>query len=258
MEFKVTKILDQGTDNPIINRIHLQFSEMISCGFFWIEEEKQKEFRGLLFNLMGELLKIEKSVNNYTKAEDAIILKINSPDGIKYQKNGFLYDDPTIELNEKFEDFLIKSVVSIRKFVKVCSYIINKNFDGHKALYKYISNNFKPETSFYKWFEVRSRLVKEIYDLRGLVEHEELKIDKFEVKIIENRITIILPKIAGTELVLREYMQGGLKFLFDYYEHMIAQLLSTIYKGYGKIIILQKEQMSNNRNFKYIIDFNIK
>ncbi|MDP3683641.1 MAG: hypothetical protein Q8S01_06875, partial [Ignavibacteria bacterium] len=113
-------------------------------------------------------------------------------------------------------------------------------------------------TSFYKWFEVRSRLVKEIYDLRGLVEHEELKIDKFEVKIIENRITIILPKIAGTELVLREYMQGGLKFLFDYYEHMIAQLLSTIYKGYGKIIILQKEQMSNNKNFKYIIDFNIK
>lgn len=258
MQFKLTKILDQGTNNPIVNRINLQFSEMISCGFFWREEEKQKEFRGLLFKLMEELLKVEQTVNDYIKMEEDSINKINSPEGIKYQKNGFSYDDPTLKLREIFEEFLIKSVVSIRKFTKVCSYILNKDFVSHKALYKYLVANLKPESSFYKWIANSSESVKEIYNLRGLVEHEELKIDKFDVAIEENKIKINLPKISDTELTLREYMQGELKFLFNYFEHMIAKLLSIIYSGFGKIVALNDEEMSKNRNFKYIIDFNAK
>lgn len=258
MKFKVTKILDQGTNNPIVNRIYLQFSDMISCGFFWIENEKQKKFQGLLYKLMEELLKVEQSVNEYVKTEKDAIEIVNSPNGIKYQKNGFSYDDPTLVLHEKFENFLIKSVVSIRKFVNICSFILNEDFKSHLALYKYLTTILKTESSFYKWFDERSKCIKEIYDLRGLAEHEELKIDRFDIEIVENNIKINLPKIANTELKLREYTQDGLKFLFNYYEYMIAQLLSIIYKGFGRIVKIEKDEMSKNNNYKYIIDFNAK
>lgn len=258
MDIKVVKILDQGTDNPIVNRMYLQFAEMTRCGFFWIEDEKQREFRGLLYKLMIEMLNVEKYSKEYSELEGISINKVNSSDGIKYQKNGFSYDDPSMQLHELFNNFLIKCVISIRKFVKVGSYILDIKFNGHKDLSKYIIKTFNPETHFYKWFEERGKYIKEIYDLRGLAEHEELKLSHFEVELIDKKVKIILPKISDTEVLIKEYIESCMKFLFNYFEHSIAQFLTFIYNGYGMIRVLSEEEMRNHRNFKYIIDLNVK
>ncbi|MEE9431935.1 MAG: hypothetical protein V3V16_12885 [Melioribacteraceae bacterium] len=256
MQFKIAKILDQGTDNPIVNRIFLQFSYLAKGGFFWREEDKQKQFSDLLFNLMTSLLKVENAYKEYLKIEEKSIQNINSVNGVKYQKNGFAYDDPTLVLQERFEEFLIKAVVSIRKFTNICTYVLDKRFSSHKSFHKFFLTNLKEGSKFHSWFENGGQIVKEIYDLRALVEHEDLKVDKFDVKIKGDKILIIQPKIFKIDHTLKDYMDESNKFLFTYFETVIAQLLSIIYRGPGKIVELEENQMKSD-NFRYIIDFNL-
>ncbi|NOV02722.1 hypothetical protein [Paenibacillus planticolens] len=59
--FKLTKILKQGTDNAIINRINLQYSEMLKSGFIQVEEKQKNMINLNIFESMKDLLSAEDS-----------------------------------------------------------------------------------------------------------------------------------------------------------------------------------------------------
>ena len=139
--FKITKILSSGTANPIVNRLSLQFFDILGRNLLSLSQEDSDKIKKLLFELMKKMLKAEEAKISYLQQEDMAIQKILSKNGIKFQQNAISYDDPTEDLKKKFEDFLINSAISIRKIVKIADVIFNKYFgDGVGALAKYLSS----------------------------------------------------------------------------------------------------------------------
>lgn len=73
IKFNISKILDEGTANPIINRMSLQFAEILDSGFLELQVERSDIIKKLLFECMEKLLKVEKAKNSYLLVENKAI-----------------------------------------------------------------------------------------------------------------------------------------------------------------------------------------
>jgi len=243
-----------GTNNAIFNRIFLQFSQMIKCGAFWIEEEKQQEFSNLLYYLMNEMLKTELTVKEYFKIENDYIKRIETKEAIIENNTSIIYEDPSFELHKIFEDFLIRSIISIRKFLRVASYIIEVEYKDHRKFVNYIQSKLSVDSHNHKVLGDVAQIIKNIFDFRNLIEHEQLEVERFKIFQNNDNLGVSLPKIKGKDEYLRDYMYGTIHQLFNYFEDMIALLLKSIYRGLGEIIALPEDKWEENKGFKYKID----
>ena len=128
-EFIFKKIFDHGTRNPIVNRITLQFFDILDTGLIDLSRRRIEDWKNFLFECMKELIKAEESKNAYIIVEDKAIQRISSQDGVKFQPHAFNYEDPTENLKRHFEDFLIRCVIAIRKVVKIAEVVFNRSFN---------------------------------------------------------------------------------------------------------------------------------
>jgi len=253
--FKVAKILNSGTANPIVNRLSLQFFDILGRNLLSISTEDLEKIKKLLFELMKKMLKAEEAKISYLQQENLAIQKILSKNGIKFQRNAILYDDPTEDLKKKFEDFLVNSVISIRKVVKIADIVFNKNFgDGVGSLAKYLSSLFDKKSPEIKMIEEDTLWVKELFDLRRLVEHDELELKPFNISFKPNgNLHIYIPHLPNGKASVREYIEITLENCLTFCEDIIALLLNTRCLKGIKIVLIPEDKRSDFGNFKYTI-----
>ncbi len=115
---KITKISDKGISDPVVGRIYFQFIEMLDTNTIELKNKSLENFDNLLFSLTEDFLKVEEYVENYLRIENEAVLKIKKGK-VKIEGNTIKYDNPTPKLKEKFEHFLIRSVMILRKLTKI-------------------------------------------------------------------------------------------------------------------------------------------
>jgi len=253
-KFKFTKILNQGTNNPIVNRISLQFSDMLDRNLIDLSKQKIEKIKKHLFECMKDLLKAEESKNAYIKIEDQAIQKIKSKNGVRFQRYAFSYEDPTENLKKHFEDFLIRCVIAIRRVVKIAEVVFDKSFDGPRGLKKHLKTLFPESSDEMKMIEDDSVWIKRLYDLRGKAEHDELVIERFDVIISSERNPLIkIPRLVDNGAPIREYIKVTLENCFTFCEDMIAMFLNTKCSKEVQIVLLPENLRPKYRNFKYVL-----
>lgn len=250
--FKLTKILNQGTDNPIINRINLQFSEMLKSGFIQVEETQKDKINSVLFECMKDLISAEESFHSYINLENSEIESISNGNYVR-TSNSIQYDDPTIQLVKFFEMFVMRCVIALRRTIKIAELVLNMKFDGPKKLLSHLKNRFENDKEYLRMLDEDTEWYVELYDIRGAVEHSEININKFEVDIYDERIAIRIPELAEKRVTLREYMDVTLYNVCSYCEDFIAMIFSLVCFDLVRIIKLQDDDMKDHRNFRYII-----
>lgn len=132
--FVIKKILDVGTDSPLVNRVMLQFGEIVDSGFIKLDDSQKQEFKKVLSECTNDLLKAEESVKEYFRIEDSAISKIASGDGIAHQTGAYSFEDPTLDLKKHFEEFLFRAVIAVRRTIKLASIIFKREIKGPEEL----------------------------------------------------------------------------------------------------------------------------
>ncbi|MDH4271834.1 MAG: hypothetical protein OEW18_07640 [Candidatus Aminicenantes bacterium] len=254
-EYKVTKILDQGTSNPIVNRLGLHFFDILDRNLKDLPEKRKEKIKQHLFECMKDLLKAEELKNAYITTENQAIQKIMSKNRLQFQTHAFSYEDPTEILKKYFEDFLIRCVIAVRKVVKIANIVFLKSIDGPKELKEYLKTLFPPTSPEMKMIEEDSRWIKKLYDLRGKAEHEELNIERFEAIIpTEGRPVIKLPRLPSAGATLREYLEVTLDDCLTFCEDMTVIFLNTKCSEEVQIVLIPEGLRHKYQDFKYILD----
>ena len=250
----MTKISDKGTSNPIVNRIYFQFSKILNTNTIELKNESLKNFNDLLYSLMEDFLKIEEYGEKYLRIENEAVSKIKKGE-VEIDGSTITYDDPTPKLEENYEHFLIRSVMVLRKLIKIASIIFETEFKSGKKLNSYIKNKFRKDSNIIKWIDSNSEWIKELYDDRGNVEHEELDMTHFDIEVSKNgSFNPILPIIIGRKIPINIYLTNKFNLLFNYIETMIALLLNQKVKSPLRIVSIKKEERKNYNDFKYKLD----
>jgi len=254
-EFKIAKTLDHGTNNPIINRISLQFFDILGRNLIDLPEERIEKVKEYLFECMKDLIKAEESKNAYMTVENQAIQRIMSQKRVQFQPHAFSYEDPTENLKKHFEDFLIRCVIAIRKVVKIAEVVFLKSFDGPKNLKKYLKTLFPDSSPEIKVIEEDSVWIKKLYDLRGKAEHDELAIESFDVAIPDDgRPLIKILRFPSSGVTIREYLEVILENCFTFCEDMTVILLNTRCSKKVQIVLIPENLRPRYRDFKYVLD----
>ncbi|MBI1928986.1 hypothetical protein HYR99_32665 [Candidatus Poribacteria bacterium] len=259
LEFKCTTMLNQGTDNPIVNRIGLQFFDILNS--VDLSKPKKDEIEVYLFECMKDLIRAEELKKAYAELEEQAIQKIVSKEGVQFQHLGFSYDDPTEALKRYFDDFLIRCVIAIRKIIKIAEIISNKKLEGPGQLKQYLNTLFADSTPEMKMIKDDSKWVMELFDLRRQVEHEVLIINPFDLTISPNgRGSISLPRVISSSgfpsggALIGEYLEVTLENCFTFCEDMMAILLNTCMIKGVQIVQIPEELRPQHQGFKYVLD----
>lgn len=252
--FKVTKILNSGTANPIVNRLSLQFFDILGRNLLALSQEDLEKIKKLLFELMKKMLKAEEAKISYLQQEDMAIQKILSKNGIKFQQNAISYDDPTEDLKKKFEDFLVNCIISIRKIVKIADIIFNKYFeDCVGSLAKYLRRLFDKGSPEVRMIEEDTPWVKKLFELRESVEHDELGLTPFNISLHpDGGVQISIPRLPDEKACIREYIEVTLENCLTFCEDFIALLLNTKCLEGVQIILIPEDMrpILNNLNIQ--------
>lgn len=254
-EFKITKMLNHGTNNPIVNRISLQFFDILDRNLIDLPEQRIEKVKKYLLECMKDLIKAEESKSAYVTVENQAIQKVMSQEGVQFQPHAFSYEDPTENLKKYFEDFLIRCVIAVRKVVKIAEIVFLKSFDGPKALKKHLRTLFPDSSPEIKMIEKDSVWIKELYDLRGKTEHDELVIELFDVTISnDGRPLIKIPRLPSNGAKIRKYLEVTLENCFTFCEDMTAMLLNTRCSKQVQIVLVPECLRPRYRDFKYVLD----
>ena len=247
--------MDEGTDNLIVNRLMAQFAEILDTNIIHISKEKREEIKKVLFDCGTDLLKVEKHLKQYSKVINKAIYKIKSGIGFKIQDIAIQYDYPSIELEGLFEEFLIRCVITIRRVRKIAEIILDENLKDHKTFNKRLDELFADDNDYIKMLTEDRVWIKELIDIRGMAEHEELEITNFSVTVGgDEKLNIYVPTLKEKKCVVVKYMEVTLYNVFSYCEDFTAMLLSRYCNEMCRIVQLPENLWPQHNGFKYILD----
>lgn len=230
---------------------------MLNTNTIELKNGSLENFDNLHFNLMNDFLKLEEYVENYLRIENKAVLEIKKGK-VKIEGNTIKYDNPTPKLKENFEHFLIRSVMILRKLIKIASIIFETEFTGGKELNSYIKKEFSEDDNLVKYVNSNSQWIKELYDDRGKVEHEELDITDLDIKVYEDgSFNPILPIFISKNIPISIYLTKKYTLLFNYTETMIAFLLNQKVKFPLRIVYIKEEERKKYNNFKYMLNIDM-
>lgn len=248
----LSKYLDYGTSNPIVNRFTLQFIDIVETGLVFGNDNNSKDrFVNSLFPLMEELLKVSESMKKYISIlqDTDDFLERNEKEMLR--TNDVRFDDPTYELQNQFETVLIRAILAIRKFVKVLSIVEMSDFHSHKDMNRHLIRRFENIVSIRTYIENVGLFIKEVYDIRGKVEHDGLQITRYNVSIVNNELIATHPMLSELNTSACLYIQRVYLVLFKYFEFVIAVSL----KGrlsLGNLVMLEK---LDKHGYRWVIKF---
>ena len=146
----------------------------------------------------------------------------------------------------------------LRKLIKMANIIFETEFKGGKELNSYIKDKFGEDNNLVKYVNSNSKWIKELYDDRGKVEHEELDMTDFDFEVCKDgSFNPILPVFISKNIPIRIYLTNKFTLLFNYIETMIAFLLNQKVKFPLKIVYIKKQERKKYNNFKYKLDIDM-
>lgn len=176
MPFTFSKVLDHGTQNPIVARLTLQVSELLAqCN---ITEKQRDDVFDVYFNsLVRKLLRCWEIEARFKQGWESAISSYQPPEHGRVPRTL-----PQIDrLEEECHNFLYESKNYIRDVLKAFNLLYGTSFNeasefsrpkrGKRSLVQFSEATFGDDDSKTRFFKGAARGLEEIVDMRNAVEH---------------------------------------------------------------------------------------
>jgi hypothetical protein len=256
--FEIKRIRDVGTAHPFVNRIEFQFYRILDTNCIDLPKDRRGKIEEILHNCVDDLLRMEQLKEQAEKLEKEVIRKVTEEDGLKFQPRAISYDDPTLKLKEELEAFLIKGVIVCRQVAKIGSELFGKTLPGLQELRNHLQREFGNDHLLLEDLAQDEAWVKELYDLRAAVEHQELPFEPFSVHLQSERkliINLASIKTLQARVSFVAYMTTTLENVFTFLEDITAALLSLKCIGPTRIGRVPENRRASTAAFKYEMTF---
>ena len=127
MNAQVSKIMDVGTNNPIVARLGFGLDTLIQMAR--ISDDKKKLIRECCFEIMQFLIQGEKAAQPLIAEIKGIETQILT-EGIKIQSNGHAIETPGVLLLDNTRIVIQFAKQALQKLAKAMGVLLEKEFDG--------------------------------------------------------------------------------------------------------------------------------
>ena len=251
-KYKVSKILDYGTDNDICKRMYYQFSEILDRATQLNNHEKDK-IKEILFDCMKYLIECEKYLNNIEKIHKDFIYKLEKKQDLKITNNSIQFFNPIEEVKNNFESFLIKLIIALRKTFKVAEIIFRVKIDGPKKFEKYLIENKENAPIVFEYFINNKEWGRTLFGLRADVEHKKLYFTNFDLIINDENINYKIPIIIRIEKSILEFAETALNKTFTYCEEIIMLMIDTKMDNLFSIYLIPDNERDKYNGCRFIV-----
>lgn len=261
-EFKLSggEIWTRRAKTPLFERVALQFVDIINSNMLHLEESKKNELINNLIEMALDLSKAEEALADYFDIENEAVAKYEKNNGQNIQSNAFIYKDPTQTLKEIAEKILIRVIIAYRKLPKIVTIITGNKFNPGKDFIKKMSKLLPAEHGYHGTISHYNMWIKELYDIRGEIEHEQWNILPFEVRgnhNIDNQIyrcRIIIKTQDKDNINLLDYLDTTVYNMATFVEEMVALSISTRLQYPSRLITLPESEIPNHNHYRFVLD----
>ena len=260
-EFKLKggEVWRRRSKTPLFERIALQFEDII--GFLKLDKNNKEIAIAALIEIALDLSKAEEAFLEYVETEDAVVSQYEDPKGIIPQKNALLYKNPTLPLKEIAERVLIRVIIAYRKLPEVISLIRGETFKPGKTFLNDLARLLPADHPGRKSFEYDNNWIKELYDLRGDIEHERWEILPFDVHQMEGatsyhaeRCRVVVKSQGEKPITVGAYLNVTLYNMITFIEEMVALAMFDKMPYPTRIVTLPEAERPKRNHYRYVAD----
>lgn len=260
-EFKLKggEIWRRRAKTPLFERTALQFKDII--GFLKHNKETNEKIMSVLIDIALDLSKAEEGYLDYIDMESEAALKYEKNEGVSQQVNAFVYKNPTIAVKEIAERVLIRLIIAYRKLPEAISLIRGNTFKPGKKFIQDLADLLPKDHPDRTSFEYDNNWIKELYDLRGDIEHERWEVIPFEVEQSDQGNSChvkpcrVAVKSQGENPInLVSYLAVTFCNMVTFIEDMVALALADKMSYPVRLVTLPESEQAKHRHFKYVVD----
>lgn len=260
-EFKLKggEIWRRRSKTPLFERIALQFKDIIS--FLGLDKNSKEKAIAALVEIALDLSKAEEAFLDYVEMENAAVSQYQDPKSITPQKNALVYKNPTLTLKEIAEKILIRIIIAYRKLPEVISIIRGETFKPGKTFVNELANLIPADHPDRKSFEYDNHWIKELYDLRGDIEHERWEILPFDVHQTEDsasyhaeRCRVVVKSQGEKPINVAAYLDVTLYNMITFIEEMVALAMVEKMPYPTRIVALPETERPKGSHYRYVAD----
>jgi hypothetical protein len=223
--FVVKRILGVGMSHPVVARVLFQFSRVLDRNYTTLTEQKSSELKRLLFSLVESMLDAERFKRHYEEKQAEWLKAVTEGTAAELQPHAISFTDPSIELSDYYENFLVKTVITFRRTVTFANASTGRSFKNGKALLDYLRGAFRGEQNIEKWLDVADTWVKATYDERGNAEHGVTNFRPASVITEDGDLRPIAPTVGDPPELASDYIERTWDNLLEYVETCVVLLL---------------------------------
>lgn len=254
MGFKIQKIMDVGTSNPIVARM-MGLPELIQMAR--MSEEKKEKIKNACFDMMRALIEAEKAAKPLIDEIKSAKQKIDS-DGVKTQLPSGAIEMPSVLNLEAAKVFLKFARQALHSLARAMGVILDEDFNGphfHKVL-KRVESVLGPEHPVTKLLKDDIKWIKEIVDLRNEDEHPHVSnpfnfVQGFNITMrADGRYLVQMPQFYDGQPIL-ECLEVFGHNLLTFSEEMIALSVETHFPQGVILTEIPEEQRDPNMPVRF-------
>lgn len=260
-EFKLKggEVWRRRSKTPLFERIALQFEDII--GFLKLDKNHKEKAIAILIEIALDLSKAEEAFLEYVETEAAVVSQYENPKGIIPQKNALVYKNPTLTLKEIAERVLIRVIIAYRKLPEVISIIRGETFKPGKTFLNDLARLLPIGHPDRESFECDNNWIKELYDIRGAIEHESWEILPFDVHQMEGgttyhveRCRVVVKSQGEKPINVGDYLNVTLYNMITFIEEMVALAMLDKMPYPTRIVALPETERPKRNNYRYVVD----
>lgn len=260
-EFKVKggEIWRRRSRTPLFERIALQFNDIINL--VKIDKVSQEKVVASLIDIALDLSKAEEAFLDCVDQENAAVSHYDKPDSVIKQKNAMVFKNPTLILKDIAEKVIIRIVIAYRKLPEVVSTIRAETFRPGKTFVSDLANLLPADHPDRKSFDYDNNWIKELYDLRGDIEHERWNILPFDVHHDEqgtrckvDRCKVSISSQGKNPIILSDYLKVTLYNMITFIEEVIVLTMADKMRYPARIVSLPEAERPKRNHYRFIAD----
>jgi len=262
-QFKIQKIMDVGTDNPIVRSLTTGLFDIVNMAR--ISKEEKDTINAMNLKIVQHLTKAEGIALNICSSIENVVKKLNE-EGVKTQSHDRCVDIPSTENLDEVCNFLKHGKQALQELIKLFNLFLRTNISGprYDKAYKVICNAEgygKDDPIALAVKQNNDTWLKKFVDLRNADEHPEDWIPKgqklyydFDINwsAKDRKWIISFPHFyEGTSIY--ELLKMSMHYIFTFVEEMNILFLQKKMPEIVQICKVPKKQQEKYNGRRFIL-----
>ncbi|MBU0516441.1 MAG: hypothetical protein KJ621_16920 [Proteobacteria bacterium] len=262
LDFSGGEVWRRKATTPLFERIAFQFIEIVESVLNYIPRKTIDLFKAELLEIAFDFSKAEEAILEYIQVESEAISRCQSEQGVIVQPRGIRYENPTMKLKAIAEKILMQLVIGMRKLPVALSLITGTKFSTGEQFIAQLKEFLPAEHPDRASIDSDQEWIKELYDIRGTIEHGYFDVDPFEV--VSSSDTRYEYEIKTCRIALNEskeknanlgkYLEVTLHNCFTFCEESLALVLESMLKYPVVMATLPEELRSQRKHYRFVLD----